>query len=75
MKNNLPGCTGTRRQFLLDTGMGFTGLALNAMMFRNGAAQAALPALETLCLEHWYGSYGLTTLAPLAGMPQLKRLS
>ena len=35
------GCTGTRRQFLLDTGMGFTGLALNAMMFRDGIAEAA----------------------------------
>ena len=32
------GCTGvTRRSFLADTGMGFTGLALGAMLFRDGA--------------------------------------
>ncbi|MBX7210534.1 MAG: DUF1501 domain-containing protein [Verrucomicrobiaceae bacterium] len=41
------GCTGTRRQFLLDTGMGFTGLALSAMMFRDGVAVAA-PAQDVL---------------------------
>ena len=41
MKTPIPGCSGSRRQFLLDTGMGFTGLALNAMMFRDGVAQAA----------------------------------
>src|SRR5688572_747618 len=29
----------TRRSFLLDTGMGFTGLALSAMMFRDGGFQ------------------------------------
>ena len=33
-------CRGiTRRSFLADTGMGFTGLALGAMMFRDGAAR------------------------------------
>jgi hypothetical protein len=31
----------TRRSFLVDTGMGFTGLALGAMLFRDGVAQAA----------------------------------
>lgn len=32
-----PGCTGvSRRTFLADTGMGFTGLALGAMLFRDG---------------------------------------
>lgn len=35
------GCGRSRRQFLLDTGMGFTGLALNAMMFRDGVARGA----------------------------------
>src|ERR1041384_7157387 len=31
------GCPGvTRRSFLYDTGMGFTGLALGAMLFRDG---------------------------------------
>ena len=34
-------CSGTtRRSFLADTGMGFTGLALSAMMFRDGIARA-----------------------------------
>jgi uncharacterized protein DUF1501 len=35
-------CPGvTRRSFLVDTGMGFTGLALGAMMFRDGVARAS----------------------------------
>ncbi len=35
-------CPGvTRRSFLADTGMGFTGLALGAMLFRDGKARAA----------------------------------
>jgi hypothetical protein len=34
-------CPGiTRRSFLVDTGMGFTGLALAAMLFRDGVARA-----------------------------------
>lgn len=34
-------CPGvTRRSFLVDTGMGFTGLALGAMLFRDGALRA-----------------------------------
>jgi len=34
-------CRGvTRRSFLADTGMGFTGLALGAMLFRDGQARA-----------------------------------
>src|SRR5262245_19788039 len=34
-------CRGnTRRSFLADCGMGFTGLALGAMMFRDGIAKA-----------------------------------
>src|SRR5687768_13869826 len=36
------GCRGvTRRSLLADTGMGFTGLVLGSMLFRDGAAQAA----------------------------------
>src|SRR6266700_2946138 len=36
-----PRCPGiTRRSFLADTGMGFTGLALGAMLFKEGVAQA-----------------------------------
>ncbi len=35
-------CPGiTRRSFLADTGMGFTGLALGAMLFRDGVARAS----------------------------------
>jgi hypothetical protein len=38
-------CPGvTRRSFLADTGMGFTGLALGAMLFRDGVARAASAA-------------------------------
>ncbi|MCI0747831.1 MAG: DUF1501 domain-containing protein [Verrucomicrobia subdivision 3 bacterium] len=38
-------CPGiTRRSFLADTGMGFTGLALGAMLFRDGIARANDPA-------------------------------
>src|SRR5215468_11078094 len=34
-------CPGvTRRSFLADTGMGFTGLALGALLFRDQAARA-----------------------------------
>src|SRR5579864_8059673 len=34
-------CRGiSRRSFLADTGMGFTGLALGAMLFRDGVARA-----------------------------------
>ena len=34
-------CPGiTRRSFLADTGMGFTGLVLGAMLFRDGVARA-----------------------------------
>jgi Protein of unknown function (DUF1501) len=37
-------CPGiTRRSFLADTGMGFTGLALSAMLFRDGLARAETP--------------------------------
>jgi hypothetical protein len=36
----------TRRSFLADTGMGFTGLALGAMLSRDGIARAATPDSE-----------------------------
>ncbi|HJS08576.1 MAG TPA: DUF1501 domain-containing protein [Pirellulales bacterium] len=40
-----PRCTGiSRRTFLADTGMGITGLALGAMLARDGVARAAEPA-------------------------------
>ena len=39
-------CPGiTRRSFLADTGMGFTGLALGAMLFRDGVARANEPTI------------------------------
>src|SRR6516165_1773407 len=39
--NSNPCCPGvTRRSFLADTGMGFTGLALGAMLFRDGIVRA-----------------------------------
>ena len=34
------GCGRTRRSFLADTGMGFTGLAPGAMLFKDGVARA-----------------------------------
>src|SRR5262245_1676293 len=40
-----PGCTGvSRRTFLADAGMGFTGLVLAAMLHRDGGARAADPS-------------------------------
>ena len=45
-------CPGvTRRSFLADTGMGFTGLALSAMLFRD--ARAAAPAAAPSGLPHF----------------------
>src|SRR5438132_670763 len=45
-----PGCTGvTRRQFLADTGMGFTGLALGALLFQDGIARRQTAAH---CWQH-----------------------
>ncbi|OWK38255.1 DUF1501 domain-containing protein [Fimbriiglobus ruber] len=41
-------CRGvTRRSFLADTGLGFTGLALGAMLFQDGVATAADPKVGT----------------------------
>src|SRR5437764_953025 len=43
-RNRSPQCRGiTRRTFLADTGMGFTGLALSAMLFQDGVARADNP--------------------------------
>ena len=40
-------CPGvTRRSFLVDTGMGFTGLAIGAMLFRDEARASELPVLQ-----------------------------
>src|SRR3954466_7890212 len=40
-KTNPCGCGVTRRSFLADCGLGFTGLALGAPLHRDGAARAA----------------------------------
>src|SRR6267142_4872765 len=47
--HNCPGIT--RRSFLVDTGMGFTGLALGAMLFRDGVAASTATALGTPTLN------------------------
>jgi hypothetical protein len=51
-------CPGiTRRSFLADTGLGFTGLALGAMLFRDGIARAD---------EGWHAPDGKPHFAPRA---------
>src|SRR5437899_2268639 len=42
-QNNRQGPGISRRTFLADTGMGFTGLALGAMLFKDGVARADAP--------------------------------
>jgi len=55
------GCPGvTRRSFLADTGMGFTGLALGAMLFRDGVVRAESPHAA------WMPPDGRTHFAPRA---------
>jgi len=40
-KSNSPRCAGvSRRSFLADTGMGFTGVALGAMLFKDGVGKS-----------------------------------
>lgn len=43
----------SRRTFLGDTGMGFTGLALSSMLFRDGEAQAASTGPDPLGRSHF----------------------
>ncbi len=45
----------SRRTFLGDTGMGFTGLALSSMLFRDGEAQAASSGPDPLGRSHFPG--------------------
>jgi hypothetical protein len=57
MKDSGHRCRGiTRRSFLVDTGMGFTGLALGAMLFRDGVARG----------ESWRPPEGHPHFAPKA---------
>src|ERR1051325_5358196 len=59
--NCAPRCCGvTRRSFLADTGMGFTGLALGALLFRDGMAQAGSSAAG------WHPPDGLPQRPPKA---------
>jgi hypothetical protein len=58
MKNPEHRCPGvTRRSFLADTGLGFTGLALGAMLFRDGVARGE---------EAWRPPDGKPQFAPKA---------
>src|SRR5262245_21245646 len=48
-----PVCPGvTRRSFLFDTGMGFTGIALNSMLLRDGWARSAEESNSTSRMPH-----------------------
>jgi len=52
------GCPGiTRRSFLADTGLGFTGLALGAMLFRDGIVRGE---------DGWHAPDGKPHFAPKA---------
>jgi hypothetical protein len=54
-------CRGiTRRSFLADTGMGFTGVALGAMLFKEGVARA-----DAAALAHNVGEGGRGARPPL----------
>ena len=47
-------CLGvTRRSFLADTGLGFTGLALGSMLFRDGIANASSPVANAPGSPHF----------------------
>ncbi len=60
--NSCPGIT--RRSFLADTGMGFTGLALGALLYRDGHLQAnALSESED---QKWTPPTGLPQSTPRA---------
>ncbi|HEY7120287.1 MAG TPA: DUF1501 domain-containing protein, partial [Tepidisphaeraceae bacterium] len=62
-----PNCTGiSRRTFLADTGMGFTGLALGAMLFRDGQARAAATPNDAVHGLPWSPPSGRAHFAPRA---------
>lgn len=53
-------CLGiTRRTFLADTGMGFTGLALGAILFRDGIVRADAPVAPRTLENAWLPPAGL----------------
>ena len=58
-------CSGVnRRSFLLDTGMGFTGLALGAMLFRDGRLNAETPIAPNSA--GWRPPTGVSHFTPTA---------
>lgn len=59
----LPDSSLSRRAFLGDTGMGFTGMALSAMLFRDGVAQGASATAES---AGWSPPTGQPHFAPKA---------
>src|SRR6476646_7044327 len=67
MMKRHPNCTGvSRRSFLADTGMGFTGLALSAMLFRDGVARGAEQSPPSPHKSGWQPSDGRAHFAPRA---------
>src|SRR5215212_2927995 len=69
MKNqNNNGCSGMhRRTFLSDVGMGFTGLALGAMLQRDGVSSSALAAhTSSAPTNAWRPPSGVAHFAPKA---------
>src|SRR3954452_21923056 len=67
MMKRHPNCTGvSRRSFLADTGMGFTGLALSAMLFRDGVALGAEGGESPLKSGGWQPPDGRAHFAPRA---------
>src|SRR4051812_34576992 len=44
--HNHANCKSHRRAFLADLGMGFTGLALGAMLYQDGVARGAAPPVR-----------------------------
>ncbi|MDX1944726.1 MAG: DUF1501 domain-containing protein [Pirellulaceae bacterium] len=74
----------TRRSFLADTGMGFTGLALGAMLFQDGTAQAEEGAIPTGQPHHepqaksviWiFSSGGVSHIESFDPKPELNRFT
>src|SRR2546430_6611585 len=68
----------TRRTFLADTGMGFTGLALSAMLYRDGIARAveAKPRAAKAKSVIWlFMNGGVSHLETFDPKPELARFA
>ncbi len=73
-------CMRTRRSFLADTGMGFTGLALGAMLARDGivrgetvADSAALPEAKAKAVIWIFLCGGVSHVESFDPKPELNR--